>query len=102
VRALIRAHRVDLVHANGPQTNVCAGVAGRLTGVPVVWHARNLLHGGMRDVDRMLAWLPTRIICNAGAIRARFRGSRGWAKSVTTEAYGTSSPRRFCAGSGEP
>ena len=99
MRALIRAHRVDLVHANGPQTNVCAGVAGRLTGVPVVWHARNLLHGGMRDVDRMLAWLPTRIICNAGAIRARFRGSRGWAKSVTilnavdTREFGPAVPR---------
>lgn len=83
VRALIRRLRVDLVHANGPQTNVCAGFAGRLAGVPVIWHARNLIYGGMRDVDRALAWLPTRIICNAGAIRQRFHGSRGWAKSVT-------------------
>jgi glycosyltransferase involved in cell wall biosynthesis len=80
---LVRAHRVDLLHANGPQTNVCAGLAGRLTGVPVVWHARNLLADGMRDVDRALAPLATRIICNADAIRRRFAGSRGWARSVT-------------------
>src|SRR5439155_20696953 len=55
---LVRAHRVDLLHANGPQTNVPAGLAGRLTGVPVIWHARNLVAGDMWDVDRALAPLP--------------------------------------------
>jgi glycosyltransferase involved in cell wall biosynthesis len=80
---LVRAHRVDLLHANGPQTNVPAGLAGRLTGVPVIWHARNLIAGGMRDVDRALAPLATRIVCNAEAIRRRFAGSRGWDRSVT-------------------
>jgi glycosyltransferase involved in cell wall biosynthesis len=80
---LVRAHHVDLLHANGPQTNVPAGLAGRLAGVPVVWHARNLIAGDMRDVDRALAPLATRIICNAEAIRRRFAGSRGWARSVT-------------------
>ncbi len=83
VWALIREHKIALLHANGPQTNVVAGLAGRLTGVPAVWHARNLLYGNMRDVDRMLAALATRIICNSEAIRERFRGSTGWAKSVT-------------------
>jgi glycosyltransferase involved in cell wall biosynthesis len=80
---LVRAHRVDLLHANGPQTNVPAGLAGRWSGVPVVWHARNLLAEGMRDVDRALAPLATRIVCNAEAIRRRFAGSRGWDRSVT-------------------
>src|SRR3989442_15469586 len=75
---LVRAHRVDLLHANGPQTNVPAGLAGRLTGIPVIWHARNLLPGAMWDVDRAPAPLPPRIICNAAAIRRRFAGSRGW------------------------
>ncbi|PYM88729.1 MAG: hypothetical protein DME13_01320 [Candidatus Rokuibacteriota bacterium] len=80
---IVRAHRVDLLHANGPQTNVPAGLAGRLAGVPVIWHARNLIHGDMWDVDRALAPLATRIICNAEAIRRRFAGSRGWDRSVT-------------------
>lgn len=83
VRDLIREHRVDLVHANAPQTNLPAGLAARLTGIPAVWHARNLLHGRMWDIDRMLAILPARIICNSEAIRRRFVRSRGWAKSVT-------------------
>jgi glycosyltransferase involved in cell wall biosynthesis len=37
----------------------------------------------MWDVDRALAPLATRIICNADAIRRRFAGSRGWDRSVT-------------------
>jgi glycosyltransferase involved in cell wall biosynthesis len=80
---LVRTERVDLLHANGPQTNVPAGLAGRLAGVPVVWHARNLIYGDMWDVDRALAPLATRIVCNAEAIRRRFAGSRGWDRSVT-------------------
>jgi glycosyltransferase involved in cell wall biosynthesis len=80
---LVREHRIELLHANGPQTNVPAGLAGRLTAVPVVWHARNLIAGDMWDVDRALAPLATRIVCNADAIRRRFAGSRGWARSLT-------------------
>ena len=83
LRGLIHEHRVDLMHANGPQTNICAGLAGWLTGVPAIWHARNLLYGDMWDVDRVLAGLASRIICNSEAIRERFRGGRAWAKSVT-------------------
>ena len=74
LRRAVRARGVALLHANGPRTNVPAGIAGRLAGVPVVWHARNLIWGGMRDIDRTLAPLATRIVCNSDAIRARFRG----------------------------
>ncbi len=80
---LIRQHRVDVLHANGPQTSICAGLVGRLARIPVVWHARNLLYGDMYDVERKLAGLASRIICNSEAIRERFRGSGAWAKSVT-------------------
>ncbi|HEV8306504.1 MAG TPA: glycosyltransferase [Methylomirabilota bacterium] len=80
---VIRRHRIDLVHGNGPRTNVVAGLAARWTGIPAIWHVRNLLYGRMRDVDRMLAALPSAIICNSDAIRERFRGSRAWRKTVT-------------------
>src|SRR5262249_53422072 len=80
---LVREHGIDLLHANGPQTNVPAALAGRLTGVPVIWHARNLIAGEMWDVDRVLAPLATRIVCNADAIRRRFAESRGWDRSLT-------------------
>lgn len=83
LRRLVREQKVELLHSNGPQTNVCAGLAGRLERVPVVWHARNLLYDGMRDVDRFTARLATKIICNSNAVRERFRGSGAWEKSVT-------------------
>ena len=51
--------------------------------MPVIWHARNLIAGDMWDVDRALAPLATRIVCNAEAIQRRFAGSRGWDRSVT-------------------
>jgi glycosyltransferase involved in cell wall biosynthesis len=79
----IREHSVTLVHSNGPQTNVCGALAARLAGIPAVWHARNLIYGRMWDVDRMCAPLASRIICNSDAIRERFRGSRGWGRSIT-------------------
>jgi len=83
LRRVVRERKIALLHANGPQTNVCAGLVGRLERIPVIWHARNLLYRGMRDVDRLTARLATRIICNSNAVRERFRGSRAWDKSVT-------------------
>ena len=83
LQTLIRNHGIGLLHSNGPQTNICAGLAGGLTRVPVIWHARNLLYGKMWDVDRRFACLSSRIICNSEAIRRRFCGSHAWAKSVT-------------------
>src|SRR2546422_3438066 len=66
---IVSAQRVDLLHAHGPQTNVPAGLAGRLTRVPGVWHARNPIHGDMWDGDRALAPPGPRSLCNAARIR---------------------------------
>lgn len=81
--ALCRAAGGALLHANTPRTNLYAAAAGRLSGVPAIWHCRNLLEPGMRDTDRWFAWLPDRIICNSAAIAARFTGSR-WQDRVVT------------------
>ncbi len=83
VRDLIRQHDIHLLHSNGPRSNICAGLAGRMTSIPVVWHARNLLYGNMWDVDRFCGALATRVICNSDAVRKRFLGSPVWAKAVT-------------------
>jgi len=73
---IVHQHKILLLHSNGPQTNIPAGIAGRLMGIPVIWHARNLLANGMIDIDRFAGFLPQRIFCNSEAIRARFRGNR--------------------------
>ena len=80
---LVRTHRIDLLHAHGPQTNVAARVAGVLCRIPVLWHVRAPLYEGMWDVDRFFSGLATRIVCNSDAVRERFRGSRAWDKSLT-------------------
>jgi len=69
---VIRSHGIELIHSNGPQTNIPAGLAGRWMGIPVIWHARNLLAKGVVDIDRFAGFLPQRILCNSEAIRARF------------------------------
>ncbi len=77
VRCMARAARryqARIVHGNTPRSNFYAACVGKLIGARVVWHARNLLKPGMRDLDNWLAFLPDRILCNSDAIRERFRG----------------------------
>lgn len=71
-----RYYKIDLIHSNGPQTNIPAGLAGRWIGIPVIWHARNLTIKGKLDIDKIAGFLPQRILCNSEAIRARFKGLR--------------------------
>ncbi|MEW6334444.1 MAG: glycosyltransferase family 4 protein [Thermodesulfobacteriota bacterium] len=83
LRRVVRVRRIALLHANGPQTNIPAGIMGRWLGIPVIWHARNCLRPGMVDIDRYTGWLPDRIICNSEAVRSRFVGGRVEGKTVT-------------------
>jgi glycosyltransferase involved in cell wall biosynthesis len=83
LRKVIREQRIALLHANGPQTNVPAGIIGRFLGLSVIWHTRNCLRQGMIDIDRMTGFLPDRIICNSEAVRSRFLGGRVEKKTVT-------------------
>ncbi len=71
-----------LLHANGPVMNVPAALAARLSGLPVVWHARTMLVPGEIDLDRLLSSFTSLIIANSDAIRDRFRG-RSSGKSMT-------------------
>lgn len=68
----IRAQQVDLVHGNTPRSNLYAWLAGRLAGVPVAWHMRNVLEPGMWDIEAVLWRLPDAIFCNSRAVRSRF------------------------------
>ncbi len=44
--ALIRAERIDLVHANSNTAQLYAGPAARRAGVPCIWHTRDLVSLG--------------------------------------------------------
>ena len=47
-------------------------MAGALTGIPVIWHQRNLIIDELIDPDRILSFLPDRIICNSRSVAKRF------------------------------
>jgi glycosyltransferase involved in cell wall biosynthesis len=96
---LVRSHRIHLVHSNTPQTNIPSGIVSKITKVPVVWHARNLLGKGMWDLDRWFSVLPDHIICNSRAIARRFESIKKFERkvSVVVNAVDTEllSPRRM-------
>ncbi|MFO0773372.1 MAG: glycosyltransferase family 4 protein [Nitrospiraceae bacterium] len=70
LRALIRATRATVLHANGALAMRFAGWAARREGCSAVWHVRTT------DVphwtDRVLARLATRIVVNAQLVARRF------------------------------
>jgi glycosyltransferase involved in cell wall biosynthesis len=80
---LVRGEAIDLLHSNGPQTNIASGLVGVLTGTRVVWHARNIVFPGMIDWDRWFFSLADHIVCNSRAIRDRFVRSRGYERKTS-------------------
>jgi glycosyltransferase involved in cell wall biosynthesis len=77
VRLAWRLHRLhpDLVHTNSMKSGVYGGLAGRLAGVPVVWHVRDrverdYLPGPAVVLIRGLTWaVPRLVISNSRATR---------------------------------
>jgi len=106
LRQHVRRERADLVHANGSRCMFYAGLAGRLAGVPVVWHVR--IAARDRGWDRILAGLAARIVVVSGAVRPRFAWSRqavrvvynGVDLELYSKADGTGIRREFGAAEG--
>jgi len=67
----LRKEQIDLIHTNTSHFNLVAGIAGRLTGVPSIWHIRvpqsmPLRRGGPFLVEGYLAAaLATKFIANS-------------------------------------
>jgi glycosyltransferase involved in cell wall biosynthesis len=73
VSALVRLARATdaaLIHANGSRAMAYAGVAGRLTARPTLWHVRVADSDGL--VDRALCTLATAVIATSRAVARRF------------------------------
>lgn len=73
---LLRRLEPDLVHTNSLKAALYGGMAGRLAGVPVVWHIRDriaddyLSPSGVRLVRGAAGVLPTAVIANSAATLA--------------------------------
>jgi glycosyltransferase involved in cell wall biosynthesis len=83
---VIKSRDIDLIHSNGFRTNLYGGIAGRITGKKVVWHARNLITSERIDPDRLFIFLPHSLICLTEAVRKRFyRGGIPIKKSIVIQ-----------------
>ncbi len=73
--AVLREEGVALVHTNSLKSDLIGGVAGRLAGLPVVWHVRDRIADDYlpRRVAELFRLgcriLPSRLIANSGATR---------------------------------
>lgn len=72
LRRLVRRHGVALIHANSSRGMFYAGLVGRLTGVPVVWHVR--IAAAEPWWDRLLAGMARGVVVNSQATARRFAG----------------------------
>jgi glycosyltransferase involved in cell wall biosynthesis len=67
---LARQQEAVLLHANSSRAMFYAGLAGKLAGLPVVWHVRVVQSDGWRD--QLLAHGADRIIAISRAVEQRF------------------------------
>lgn len=78
IRSILRREGFDAVYTNVLKSHILGGLAGRLAGVKVIWHFRDIpVQGLSRLVSRAGAsLLPDRIIAVSRAVAAQFAPSR--------------------------
>jgi glycosyltransferase involved in cell wall biosynthesis len=75
----LKSQRIELVHANSLKSDILGGLAGRLAGVPVIWHVRDRIDSDYLPpiaarLFRILARIvPTHVITNSNATRETLR-----------------------------
>jgi glycosyltransferase involved in cell wall biosynthesis len=67
---LYRRYAPGLIYANGSRAAIYGGIAGRMMGIPVVWHCR--ISNRDKHLDPILTRLCTCIIANSQATAKRF------------------------------
>lgn len=72
LKRLVAEKYIEIIHSQSIRTHIYGAIAGKLTGVSVVWHERNLITDEKIDLDRLFSFLPDRIVCNSKAIAKRF------------------------------
>ena len=79
VAGFARAAKADLIHTNSLKADIIGGLAGRLAGIPVIWHIRDridndYLPGSVVKVFRFLSrTIPSFVIANSEATLATVR-----------------------------
>jgi glycosyltransferase involved in cell wall biosynthesis len=85
LRLARRLHRLqpDIVHANSLKSLLYGGIAGRLAGIPVVWHVHDRIAAdylpadAVRLVGRLARILPSAVIANSRETLQRLEEASG-------------------------
>jgi glycosyltransferase involved in cell wall biosynthesis len=78
-----KKHEIKLIHSYTPRNNILSVIVGKILGMPVIWHERNIPVKAEPDISRRYSFLPKRIICNSNAVAERFRTKNGISLKVT-------------------
>jgi len=75
MRAILLS-RPEILYCDTPRAGFFCGLASRLSGIPMIFHARTSESGGR--LDRILHFFSRRIICSSSAAAARFKRFDGF------------------------
>lgn len=78
--SIFKKRGIDIIHTDSTTETFYAGIAARLTGIPLIWHIR--VSEGEWFWDRVLSSLSTRLILVAKALEARFKWLKGKSRMV--------------------
>ena len=73
LRKLIRAHSIDILHANTLIAGYCGSLGARLAGIPCVWHVRDLDYP---EVAKSVVARVDLILANSQATASTLRNGR--------------------------
>jgi len=92
----IRRDGIDVVHANGNSAHLYGMLAGRLTGVPAIWHCRDLSDLGL--LGRLMYRMASRVVTVSQAVAARVARYGGDAGRKIRVVYNGIAPGAFQRG----
>jgi glycosyltransferase involved in cell wall biosynthesis len=96
---LARGMRADVIHTNGMKAHLLGGLAGRLAGVPAIWHLRDFPPAGRpgRLFARAVRRLPRLVLVVSETVARAVRPADGGTPPVVT-LYDPLDTRRFRSG----
>ncbi len=95
----IKQNDIDLIHTDAPRQTFYAGIAARLTKIPLVWHVR-VSEPEIKRYDRTLTSLAHKVIAVSKAVEKRLEKAAPKSKKIVViynginlEEYGQQHPK---------
>lgn len=84
---LFKQNKIQIIHVNGSRACFYCGLAGRILGIPVIWHVRETIKDFLL-YEYFLVLLSRVIICVSKSVeKKRFGRFNGWMKGKVNVVY---------------